>query len=143
MSNPYRYTLGTAAKQAGVAKSTLSRAIERGEISAIREGNGYRIDPAELDRWMGNRSAQPSKTVSTGHSATPSSNDLQQQIDSLKEIISAERRRADAAESDRDEWRKQAQTLALTNHVKRQPEAYGARVGGFFGWLGRKSSGAA
>ncbi len=140
MSNPYRYTLGTAAKQASVAKSTLSRAIERGEISAVREGNGYRIDPAELDRWTGNRSAQPSKTVSTGHFATPSSNDLQQQIDSLKEIISAERRRADAAESDRDEWRKQAQTLALTNHVKRPQEAPQPRKGGFFGWLGSKGA---
>lgn len=142
MSNPYRYTLGTAAKQAGVAKSTLSRAIERGEISAIREGNGYRIDPAELDRWMGNRSAQPSKTISTGHSATPSPNDLQQQIDSLKEVISAERRRADAAESDRDEWRKQAQTLALINHPKRAQEGPTARSGGFLVWLARKVSAA-
>ena len=142
MSNPYRYTLGTAAKQASVAKSTLSRAIERGEISAIREGNGYRIDPAELDRWMGSRPAQPSKTVSAEHFATPSSNDLQQQIDSLKEIISAERRRADAAESDRDEWRKQAQTLALTSHAKRPQEAPRMRRGGFFGWISRKGSAA-
>lgn len=45
------YTLGTAARAAGVSKSTIHRAIKRGTISArSKEAGGYEIDPAELHR---------------------------------------------------------------------------------------------
>ena len=42
------YTLGTAAKATGMAKSTIHRAIKRGIISArpTADGRGYEIDPA-------------------------------------------------------------------------------------------------
>lgn len=123
------YTLGTAAKQAGVAKSTISRAIERGQLSAIREGNGFRIDPSELDRWMNTRATQP-PAQDTTH--PPVAALLEQQIEHLKELVATERRRADAAESDRDEWRKQAQTLALTGPARATQE----RRGGFWSWMG-------
>lgn len=44
-------TLGQAAKEAGVAKSTISKALSSGKLS-YREKNsdGYKIDPAELFR---------------------------------------------------------------------------------------------
>lgn len=45
-----KYTLGTAAKATGKAKSTILRAIKTGTISAHKEGNNYEIDPAELHR---------------------------------------------------------------------------------------------
>lgn len=137
MSNSFRYTLGQAAKKANVAKSTLSRAIDKGELSAAeRVGNGYRIDPAELDRWMGNRPAQQVETPAPQPYATPASDLLQQQVDSLKELVAAERRRADSAEADRDEWRKQAQTLALTDQTKRAQEPRGK----LFGWFGGRKA---
>jgi hypothetical protein len=45
------YTIGTAAKATGKAKSTISRDIEKGKISALRNEDGsYSIDPAELHR---------------------------------------------------------------------------------------------
>jgi hypothetical protein len=45
------YTLGTAAKAAGVSKSTVHRAIRTGKISArSKDGNRYEIDPAEFHR---------------------------------------------------------------------------------------------
>ena len=45
------YTLGTAAKAAGLSKPTIHRAIRSGRISATRLDDGsYRIDPAELHR---------------------------------------------------------------------------------------------
>lgn len=45
------YTLGTAARAAGVSKSTIHRAIKRGTISArSKDAGGYEIDPAELHR---------------------------------------------------------------------------------------------
>lgn len=45
------FTLGEAAKQAGVSKPTLSKAIKTGRISAEKQPDGsYRIQPAELFR---------------------------------------------------------------------------------------------
>jgi hypothetical protein len=46
-----RYTLGQAARAVGKAKSTLSRDVKRGRISATRNDDGsVTIDPAELHR---------------------------------------------------------------------------------------------
>ena len=45
------YTIGTAAKATGKAKSTISKAINSGMISATKNQDGsYSIDPAELHR---------------------------------------------------------------------------------------------
>jgi len=45
------YTIGTAAKATGKSKSTISRDIDKGKISAVRNEDGsYSIDPAELHR---------------------------------------------------------------------------------------------
>lgn len=50
-------TLGEAAKQAGCSKSTLSRALKKGELSGTRKADeSFDIDPAELQRWNGERS---------------------------------------------------------------------------------------
>ncbi len=44
-------TLGQAARLTGTSKTTLTRAIKAGRLSASRrEDGGYRIDPAELSR---------------------------------------------------------------------------------------------
>ena len=49
--NPTMYTVGQAAKATGKAKSTISKAISGGLISATKNGDGsYSIDPAELHR---------------------------------------------------------------------------------------------
>src|SRR5215203_1650078 len=45
-------TLGNAAKQLGLSKPTISKAISRGHLSATRREDGsFAIDPAELMRW--------------------------------------------------------------------------------------------
>ena len=45
------YTIGTAAKATGKAKSTISRDIKSGRISAEKQPDGsYLIDPSELHR---------------------------------------------------------------------------------------------
>ncbi len=44
-------TMGQTAKQAGISKATLSRAIKSGKISAKKNTRGgWDIDPAELFR---------------------------------------------------------------------------------------------
>ena len=88
-----KYTLGQAAKETGVSKPTLSRAVKKGDLTA--EGGGgkpYRIDPSELGRWLtGYRERNPD--VST--SATPSetletfsgNKDLEAEVNTLREKI--------------------------------------------------------
>ena len=45
------YTIGTAAKATGKAKSTISRDVKSGRISAQKQPDGsYLIDPSELHR---------------------------------------------------------------------------------------------
>jgi hypothetical protein len=54
-----RYTLGTAAKATGKAKSTILRAIKSGAISATKSHDGsYEIEPSELHRVFAPNSAQ-------------------------------------------------------------------------------------
>lgn len=73
------FTLGTAAKAAGVSKSTIHRAIKSGRMSArTKDGSGYQIDPAELFRVFpaptGQSPERRSGTPGTGtieHRETP------------------------------------------------------------------------
>lgn len=45
------YTLGLAAKAAGVSKTTISKAIANGKLSVVEKNKeGFKIDPSELHR---------------------------------------------------------------------------------------------
>ena len=57
--NPMRYTLGTAAKATGKAKSTILRAVKSGAVSATKAHDGsYEIEPSELHRVFPTNGAQ-------------------------------------------------------------------------------------
>ena len=44
-------TLGQAAKETGLSKPSISKAIKTGRLSAVKTENGeYQIDPVELFR---------------------------------------------------------------------------------------------
>ncbi|MFZ3585422.1 helix-turn-helix domain-containing protein [Loktanella sp. DJP18] len=88
-----KYTLGQAAKETGVSKPTLSRAVKKGDLSA--EGGGgspYKIDPSELGRWLaGYRERNPETTdletpVGT-HETLSKNRDLEAEVDALREHI--------------------------------------------------------
>jgi excisionase family DNA binding protein len=67
-------TLGEAARQLGISKPTLSKAITKGALSASRRDDGsFAIDPSELVRWWDNvkHRFQP-QPVSELQVATPS-----------------------------------------------------------------------
>lgn len=84
-----RYTLGTAAKATGKAKSTIFRAIKSGTISAIKAHDGsYEIEPSELHRVFPPNTPQPIMP----NTRTPPEDDgatLRLRL----EILEAERRR--------------------------------------------------
>ena len=80
------FTLGQAAKQTGISKTGIARAIKSGRLSATKEENGeYRIDPAELHRVYPVTGGHEGESV---RSATPKVDRvLQGQIDVLRELL--------------------------------------------------------
>lgn len=127
MSNGTILTAGQAAKRVGVSKPTISRAISEGRLSAMRRQDGsFGIDVSELLRW---KEAYGHRHTPLEHSATPAETPetvvlqvaqarLETELSGARALLDAERHRADMAERDRDEWRKQAQTLALTDQTR-------------------------
>lgn len=102
-------TLGQAAKQVGKSKSTLSRAIQSGKLSAQRlEDNSYEINPAELYRVWPATVAQPSADASHGTPEAPEGDTaavlrvkvemLENQIERERDTVEDLRRRLDKAE---------------------------------------------
>lgn len=91
-------SIGAAARLCGRSKSTISRAISSGKLSASRDGNGYAIDPSELARvfpWNPETVAQPSQRNDTQPpSATPSgpsTETLEMENRMLREMLDRER----------------------------------------------------
>ena len=90
---PMKYTLGQAAKETGVSKPTLSRAVKKGDLSA--EGGGgipYKIDPSELGRWLvGYRERTPEVADHETSRETPDTHsrnkELEAEVDALREQI--------------------------------------------------------
>jgi len=121
------YTLATAAEVAGKTKPTIWRAVKSGKISATRlEDGSFRIDPSELSRYMAvTHETVPGETVQ--RSETGSSYDamdakalqeaiaLRFMVERLEALLATERERAAELREDRNQWRDQAQRLAITH----------------------------
>lgn len=119
-------TLSQAAKASGKSKSTLSRAIKMGRLSATRLDDGnFSIDPAELFRVYPATSNNPYDERPIEHGATPVPAELKSRISMLelllekereavareREISTREREIAADLKEDRDRWRQQATSL--------------------------------
>lgn len=107
------YTLSEAAAACGINKSTVLRAVKSGRISGTKDEFGtWHVEAAELHRVF------PAASVSRDmvpHHAPP---------DAATDALVAELRAVIAdLRADRDEWRNQAQRLALTSPIpSRAPE---------------------
>jgi hypothetical protein len=118
-----------AAKAAGVAKSTISKALHSGKLSyAEKRPDGYKIDPAELFRVF----PKPSETGSE----KPHSNDwkpdenpeeaatsapvLEAQLEGLKALIAEKERRIADLEADREQLRDDRERLVRNHQGERE-----------------------
>ena len=118
-------TLTEAAERAGTSRSTVFRWIKSGKVSATKTEDGqFRIDESELARVLDSiataRSAEHAVTRDAMPAAVPPDAELrlrnamlESEVAGLRALVDAERRRADAAERDRDRWAAQAERLAL------------------------------
>jgi excisionase family DNA binding protein len=111
-------SLGQAARLAGVGKTTIARAVRSGRLAATRTDTGsYLIEICELERLYPLR-APGEATGATGdavHQATIKATTaaLAGEVAALREMLAMMRGQLDDVRRDRDEWRDQAQRLAL------------------------------
>lgn len=149
------YTLSAAATAAGVRKSTVFRWIKAGKVSATRLDDGqYRIDPAELQRYLDAVAAEQPKPATPGRSAPVHGTEdvagnadaelqrqadaLRAEVDKLKALLEAERQRADEWKSQSHRWAEQAERLLLTQgNATPAPAPAPQQGGGLFGWFRR------
>ena len=116
-----KYTAGKAAEAAGLAKSTITKAISSGKLSAVKNANGaWEIDAAELHRVF---PPKQSETVSIEQTATPAENT--HEIEFLKKQLEAAQEQIDDIKKDRDAWRNQANTLLITNQSEKKKGPFG------------------
>jgi hypothetical protein len=109
-----KHTAGTAAKAVGKTKSTITKAIASGRLSAIKNDSGaWEIDVAELHRVY---PPSPTETVEIEQYDTPKRNtENSREIEALERLLKAAETQLEDVKADRDEWRKQANQLLLTN----------------------------
>ncbi|MEP5821228.1 helix-turn-helix domain-containing protein [Tateyamaria sp.] len=93
-----KYTLGQAAKETGVSKPTLSRAVKKGDLSA--EGGGgkpYKIDPSELGRWLTSyRERNPEEIVTATPSETLETANVNKRLEAEVEVLREQVERGEA-----------------------------------------------
>jgi len=109
-----KHTAGTAAKAVGKTKSTITKAIASGKLSAIKNDNGaWEIDASELYRVY---PPTPLETVEIEQNDTlKEMGRNSKEIETLERLLKAAEEQIDDLKADRDEWRKQANQLLLTN----------------------------
>src|SRR5262245_8480386 len=102
-------TLAQAAAMTGMARSSILRAIKRGALSGTRNEDGtWLVDPAELAR------AFPVNAQATLQGAHPDPVAAVKLEAAQQRIADLERALADMR-GERDDWKTQAQRLALPN----------------------------
>lgn len=95
-----------AAKEVGMTRQGIWRAIQKGQLSASKNATGqWEIDTAELFRVY-----QPVTTKLSTPTAT--TDELQQRIDTLEERLRLSETRNDELREDLQHWRDMAGTLA-------------------------------
>ena len=90
------YTLGEAAKATGISKASISRAINSGRISAVKnEGGSFSIEPVELHRvyppkssaTVSGASSETARNAKDETGNTSDSNVLQARLDAALEQL--------------------------------------------------------
>jgi len=145
-------TLGNAAKQLGLSKPTLSKAISRGHLSATRREDGsFAIDPAELMRWWessrhrfhaqpvshfqpstpsADSGTTPGNPVNTANTGNPVDNEvrvqmarLEAELAGVKELLRVHKEQIDDLRGERDKLLGQVDTAHRLLTHQTKPES--------------------
>lgn len=103
-------TASEAANAIGLTRQGVIKAIKSGKISASKDRNGaWKIEPAELFR------AYPPVNQNTTTVAPKVEAGIQASLQAIERENELLRSMVSDLREERDEWRRQAQTLALTD----------------------------
>lgn len=145
-----RYTAGQAAKATGKSVPTITRAIQKGQISAEKvQGGGYLIDAAELHRVFPPVTVKEVSNPNTlGHETPHSNSVLQVELEAMRERLrllegERERERSQLLDEIRDlrgrldaEGEERRKLVALLTYKPESPPAAPRKpVGGFWARL--------
>lgn len=119
-----KHTAGTAAKAVGKTKSTITKAIASGKLSAFKNDSGaWEIDVSELHRVY---PPSPTETVEIEQSDTPlATGEKSKEIQGLERLLKATEEQLADIKSDRDAWRTQANKLLLTHTPTPRKKIFG------------------
>ena len=107
-------TLGQAAKIAGCGKTTLTRAIRAGRLSATRNDDGsYAIDASELARVFSVTLDGVPATGASVHRATHGDPEIETRLALAEAKARALEDMLAEVRQSRDDWKTQAERLAL------------------------------
>lgn len=148
MATPETFlTLGQAAKATGKGKGTLSKAVKSGKLSvAHKEGNQYKIDPAELFRvfpYPQQGEQETKKNVSSEQMETPSETSRNAILEVELRLTQQMLRKEEAAHAETKSEKLrlldtlESQTRLLT-HITAETAAQKQNKKGFLGWLTSK-----
>lgn len=118
-----------AAERAGVGRTTIVRALNAGELKAIRDNDGrWKIDPEAVDDWMSMRT--PDRQRPKVSSVTAVDTQLVTENAILSARLEIAEKRIEDLEADRDAWRGQAERLASETRPVRPRAGIFARLFG-------------
>jgi excisionase family DNA binding protein len=117
-----KFTAGQAAKQTGVAKTTITRAIKDGTLSAEMVRGSYEIDASELFRVFPPKQEATEPLRPELQRATQE-DVLLERIKGLEQMLQVERERIADLQQERDDWKQQARSTTLLLEHKTQQDA--------------------
>ncbi len=118
------YTLGEASKATGRSKSTISKAIKSGRISAKKgETGAFEIDPSELHRvYPPTVESEQDRTLQTQKVNSGDDGlirELQARLEATQERLTDKEAVITDLREDRDRWRQQATALLEDKRPRR------------------------
>jgi spore germination protein GerM len=137
--NNHYLSLSEASKQTGKSKSVLSKALNNGILSYVEKNDaGYKIDPAELFRIFPIKNKNSVQEAEKEQFRTHNGNienllkikELVLRLEAMEREKDFYRQQCDKVETEKEDWKKQAQTLLL-----KAPEKLVERRKGFLGRL--------
>ena len=122
-------TLGQAARLTGRGKTTLTRAIRAGRLSATRrDDGGYLIDPSELARIYDVTPETGAAAGYAAHRATPDGDPsdsevkaalaiAEEKIEGLKALLAERDKVLEEVRTSRDDWKTLAERLTFARRA--------------------------
>lgn len=137
-------TLGQAVKHVKCSKATLSKALNKGTLSGTRQSDGsWRIDPAELMRWDGERSTRgqqiatrtPMETPAEPQVNTPDNSALQARLEVTEGRLADAQATIEDLRARLDAEQEERRALVQRFLPAPEPVAPQPRRRGFLGWF--------